>query len=113
MKSRFLFALFFLLLGVDLVLVGRPRIGGCCPRRFSAGIWPTSHRVWSICTWTIGRASQARACGSSISGRARGVSGISRKTGGVYARISTFERIVYDFKKHHPMPDLLDGKYCT
>jgi hypothetical protein len=25
----------------------------------------------------------------------------------VYARISTFERVVYDFKKHHPFPDLL------
>ena len=25
----------------------------------------------------------------------------------VYARISTFERLVYDFKKHHPFPDLL------
>ncbi|MGA2950814.1 MAG: fatty acid desaturase CarF family protein [Caulobacteraceae bacterium] len=25
----------------------------------------------------------------------------------VYARINTFERICYDFKKHHPMPDLL------
>ena len=25
----------------------------------------------------------------------------------IYARISRFERIVYDFKKHHPMPDLL------
>jgi hypothetical protein len=25
----------------------------------------------------------------------------------VYARIGLFERIVYDFKKHHPMPDLL------
>ena len=25
----------------------------------------------------------------------------------VYARISGFERIVYDFKKHHPFPDLL------
>ena len=25
----------------------------------------------------------------------------------VYARISLFERVVYDFKKHHPFPDLL------
>ena len=25
----------------------------------------------------------------------------------VYARISFFERVVYDFKKHHPFPDLL------
>ena len=25
----------------------------------------------------------------------------------VYGRISRFERLVYDFKKHHPMPDLL------
>ena len=25
----------------------------------------------------------------------------------VYGRINTFERICYDFKKHHPMPDLL------
>ena len=25
----------------------------------------------------------------------------------VYAQISLFERIVYDFKKHHPFPDLL------
>jgi hypothetical protein len=25
----------------------------------------------------------------------------------IYARISPFEKIVYDFKKHHPMPDLL------
>ena len=25
----------------------------------------------------------------------------------VYGRISRFERVVYDFKKHHPMPDLL------
>jgi hypothetical protein len=25
----------------------------------------------------------------------------------VYARISRFERLVYDFKKHHPFPDLL------
>jgi hypothetical protein len=25
----------------------------------------------------------------------------------VYARINVFERICYDFKKHHPMPDLL------
>ena len=25
----------------------------------------------------------------------------------VYARISRFERVVYDFKKHHPFPDLL------
>jgi hypothetical protein len=25
----------------------------------------------------------------------------------VYSRISAFERIVYDFKKHHPFPDLL------
>ena len=25
----------------------------------------------------------------------------------IYARISLFERIVYDFKKHHPLPDLL------
>jgi hypothetical protein len=29
------------------------------------------------------------------------------RQGEVYARISLFERIVYDFKKHHPMPDLL------
>lgn len=27
--------------------------------------------------------------------------------GQVYARISRFERLVYDFKKHHPFPDLL------
>jgi hypothetical protein len=25
----------------------------------------------------------------------------------VYARINLFERVCYDFKKHHPMPDLL------
>jgi hypothetical protein len=25
----------------------------------------------------------------------------------VYARISRFDRLVYDFKKHHPFPDLL------
>ena len=27
--------------------------------------------------------------------------------GQVYARISRFDRLVYDFKKHHPFPDLL------
>jgi hypothetical protein len=30
-----------------------------------------------------------------------------RRQDEVYARISRFERIVYDFKKHHPFPDLL------
>ena len=25
----------------------------------------------------------------------------------IYARLSLFERVVYDFKKHHPFPDLL------
>jgi hypothetical protein len=107
-KSRFLFALFFLLLGVDLVLVGRHPDWRMLPAALFG--WYLA----DLASGLVHMYMDYRPCIPGTGLRelyfwegSRESPEFLAKQAAVYARISTFERIVYDFKKHHPMPDLL------
>ena len=108
MKSRLLFALFFLSLGVDFVLIG-PHLDW--------RMLPAALAGWYAADMASGLVHMYMDYRPCIPGTglrelyfwegSRDSPEFLARQAAVYARISTFERIVYDFKKHHPMPDLL------
>lgn len=108
MKARLLFALFFATLAFDLWRIGGRFDWLMIPAAF-AGWWVADmlsgvvhmYMDYKPCRPGVGLADIYFWEGSRESPE------FAAKQAEVYARISTFERIVYDFKKHHPMPDLL------
>ena len=108
MKARLLFALFFATLALDLWRIGDRFDWLMLPAAF-AGWWLADmlsgvvhmYMDYRPCTPGMGLADLYFWPGS------RDSQEFAERQAQVYARISTFERIVYDFKKHHPMPDLL------
>lgn len=108
MKARLLFALFFASLAFDVFRIGLRYDWLMIPAAF-AGWWLADmmsgvvhmYMDYRPCTPGVGLADLYFWEGS------RESEAFARRQAEVYARISTFERIVYDFKKHHPMPDLL------
>jgi hypothetical protein len=108
MKPRLLFALFFASLAFDLWRTGGAFDWLVIPAAL-AGWWLADmmsgvvhmYMDYRPCRPGVGLAELYFWSGS------RESEAFMEKQREVYARISTFERIVYDFKKHHPMPDLL------
>lgn len=108
MKVRLLFALFFASLAFDAW-----RIGG----DFSVWMIPAALVGWFLADLMSGLVHMYMDYRPLRPGRglaelyfwqgSRETPEFEAKQAEVYARISRFERIVYDFKKHHPMPDLL------
>jgi hypothetical protein len=108
MKARLLFALFFASLAFDFMRIGW---------RFDVWMIPAAFAGWYVADFFSGAVHMYmdyRPCtpGSGLKEiyfweGSRETEAFAAKQAEVYARISRFERIVYDFKKHHPMPDLL------
>ena len=108
MRSKILFALFFFSLAVDAFLVGPHFEWRMIPAAFLG--WYTADLISGLVHMTM----DYRPCrpGTGVKelyfweGSRDTLEFLARQAD-VYSRISTFERIVYDFKKHHPMPDFL------
>jgi hypothetical protein len=108
MKARLLFALFFASLAFDAW-----RIGG----RLDVWMIPAAFAGWYVADFFSGVVHMYMDYHPCTPGNglkeiyfwegSRDTAAFAAKQAEVYARISLFERIVYDFKKHHPMPDLL------
>jgi Lipid desaturase domain len=108
MKSRLLFAVFFSSLAFDLYFVGW---------RLDWRMIPAALVAWYLADLVSGLVHMYMDYRPCIPGTglkelyfwhgSRETQEFHARQAEVYARISTFERIVYDFKKHHPMPDLL------
>lgn len=108
MKARVLFALFFASLAFDLYRMGP---------HWSVWIIPAALAGWLIADLISGLTHMYMDYRPCVPGT--GVKDLYFWSGSresaeflalqetVYARIGAFERLVYDFKKHHPMPDLL------
>jgi len=108
MKSRLLFALFFLSLGADLVLIGPHPDWRMLPAALVG--WYVADMVSGLVHMYM----DYRPCIPGTGVRelyfwegSRDSPEFRALQAAVYARISTFERIVYDFKRHHPNPDQL------
>jgi hypothetical protein len=108
MKARLLFALFFASLAFDAWRIGLRVDWLMIPAAFAG--WYLADMMSGLvhmymdyrpCTPGQGLADIYFWPGS------RETAEFEARQAEVYARISRFERIVYDFKKHHPMPDLL------
>ena len=108
MKARLLFSMFFCSLAFDLALAAG---------RLDWRIVPAAVVGWCLADLASGLVHMYmdyRPCapGSGLrelyfwQGSRDSAEFLARQSE-VYARISAFERIVYDFKKHHPMPNLL------
>jgi len=108
MKARLLFALFFSSLAFDLLCIGPHLDWRMIPAALIA--WYGADLVSGLVHMYM----DYRPCipGTGLKDLyfwqgSRDSPEFHAKQAEVYARISLFERIVYDFKKHHPMPDLL------
>ena len=108
MKIRLLFGLFFLSLGLDLVLAARHPDWRMILAAFIA--WYAADMVSGL----IHMYMDYRPCIPGTGVRElyfwegpRDSPEFRAFQAAVYARISTIERIVYDFKRHHPNPDQL------
>ena len=108
MKSRLLFALFFLSLGADLVLIGPHPDWRMLPAALLG--WYVADMVSGLVHMYM----DYRPCIPGTGVRElyfwegpRDSPEFRALQAAVYTRISTFERIVYDFKRHHPNPDQL------
>ena len=108
MKARLLFALFFASLALDLALAATS---------LSWAMLPAALAGWfaaDLASGLVHMYMDYRPCrpGSGLKELyfwegSRDSEEFHSRQAEVYARISLFERIVYDFKKHHPFPDLL------
>jgi hypothetical protein len=108
MKGALLFGLFFSSLAFDLLFVGPHLDWRMIPAALAA--WYAADLVSGLVHMYM----DYRPCipGSGLRDLyfwqgPRDSEAFCAKQAEVYARISRFERIVYDFKKHHPMPELL------
>ena len=108
MRAKLLFLLFFMSLGLDLALAAP-----------SLDLWviPAGFIGWFIADLASGLVHMYmdyKPCrpGTGLKelyfwDGPRDSSAFISRQDDVYARISRFERVIYDFKKHHPFPDLL------
>jgi hypothetical protein len=108
MKAKLLFALFFASLALDLMLAA-PTLGWSALPAALIG-WYTA----DLASGLVHMYMDYRPCqpGTGLHDLyfwegPRDSAEFHALQARVYARISLFERIVYDFKKHHPFPDLL------
>jgi hypothetical protein len=108
MKARLLFALFFASLAADLAMAGPSLDWRVVPAALVG--WYAA----DLASGLVHMYMDYRPClpGTGLrelyfwEGSRDSPEFLARQSA-VYARISGFERIVYDFKKHHPFPDLL------
>ena len=108
MKSRFLFGLYFLSLALDLVIAAFHPDWRMIPAAFVG--WYLADMVSGVVHMYM----DYRPCIPGTGVRdlyfwegPRDSPEFYALQAAVYARISTFERVVYDFKRHHPNPDQL------
>jgi hypothetical protein len=108
MKSRLLFSLFFVSLGVDFILIG-PHPDW---RMLFAALvgWYAADLVSGLVHMYMDYRPCIRGTGLRevyFWEGPRDSPEFRALQSGVFARISILERIVYDFKRHHPNPELL------
>jgi len=108
MRDKYLFTLFFVSLAADLALAA-PSLGWSAIPAALAG-WYAADLASGLVHMTM----DYKPCRPGTGLRdlyfwdgPRDSAEFQVKQDEVYARISRFERVVYDFKKHHPFPDLL------
>jgi len=108
MRDKYLFTLFFVSLAADLALAA-PSLGWSAIPAALAG-WYAADLASGLVHMTM----DYNPCRPGTGLRdlyfwdgPRDSAEFQVKQDEVYARISRFERVVYDFKKHHPFPDLL------